>query len=125
MKHLILQTPDNIQKGTLASGYRGTVELSPGDEVQLVLASKQRIAYAEIVDVWTGPLGDVPAVLLEMSQDPLQRTFTGFHTSLVMTRTEEGETTEMSTPVSVVLYRPKTSTLIRPTAGQARKLGLS
>jgi hypothetical protein len=106
-------------------GMRGTTDLEPGNEVKLVQTNGQEISYAEIIDVWRGPLGDVPAVLLEMMHDPLQRTFAGFHMLLAMSRAEEDEQTGMGLPISVIVYRPKASTLIRPTNSQIRRLGLS
>ena len=92
-----------------------TSEAGPGEEIQLVDRNGQEICYAEVLDKWGGALGHVPALLLEMNQDPLQRSFTGLHTHLML---------QSQTPVlpdamiSLLIIRPKVSTIIRPTGKQ-------
>jgi hypothetical protein len=90
-----------------------------GEEIQLVDRNGQEICYAEVLDMWGGPLGHVPAMLLEMNQDPLQRTFTGLHTALML---QSQNPVPPDTPISIVIIRPKVSTIIRPSVSDMAKV---
>ena len=57
--------------------------LQQGEEIQLVNPDGQELIYAELLDIWIGPLSNVPAILLEKAHDPLQRNFTGLHLHLL------------------------------------------
>lgn len=84
-----------------------------GEEIALVDRNGQEICYAEVLDKWGGPLGHAPALLLEMNQDPLQRTFTGLHTHLML---QSQTPVSAADQISIIIIRPKTSTIIRPSA---------
>jgi len=97
-----------------------TSEGGPGEEIKLVDRNGQDITFAEVLDKWGGPLGHVPALLLEMCHDPLQRSFTGLHTALMI---ESKEPVPAMTDVSVLVIRPKVSTILRPTVAEVRNAG--
>tara|TARA_R110002153_G_scaffold132597_2_gene281648 strand:- start:17544 stop:17924 length:381 start_codon:yes stop_codon:yes gene_type:complete len=125
MKKLIVSNPVNLQGNSFALAFRGTEiagELKPGVEVQLVDTNGQELLNVEVLDVWGGPTGNFPALLAEMMQDPLCRTFTGLFTHLALSRTKESETTDMNTPLSVVIVKPKVSSIIRATSSQIAKM---
>ncbi len=91
-----------------------------GEEISLVDRNGQDICYAEVLDKWGGPLGHAPALLLEMNQDPLQRTFTGLHTHLML---QSQVPVPADTQISIIIIRPKISTIIRPSAAEVAKGG--
>ena len=112
MKRFIIHHPVNLSGDTVALFLPTLQELNQGDEIQLVDGNDQDVCYAEVLDLWVGPLGQIPAVLLELGHDPLCRTFTGLNTFLSIW----GQVpTKMDTEVSAIVIRPKSSTLIRPT----------
>ena len=80
------------------------------------------VCLVEVLDRWGGEIAHVPAFLLEMCHDPLQRTFAGLHMHMMVYRKTENESTPMDTPLSVLIVKPKQSTLLRPTSGQIQKL---
>ncbi len=96
-----------------------TSEAGPGEEIQLVDSNGQEICYAEVLDKWGGPLGYAPAMLLEMNQDPLQRTFTGLHTALMLVSQEPVLT---MAEITILVIRPKVSTILRPTGKQIKNM---
>tara|TARA_R110000737_G_scaffold47134_7_gene67093 strand:+ start:10353 stop:10730 length:378 start_codon:yes stop_codon:yes gene_type:complete len=123
MKRITIHNPANLEGAPISAifpgdEYKAIVER---EEVQLVDPTDQDITYAEVLNVWVGPLAHVPAMLLEMSSDPLQRTFAGAHMHLVARRPEADKIPNQETVVSVLVLRPKASTLIRPTLNDIKR----
>jgi len=124
MKRITIHNPANLDVGTVSATFLGDdfKELKEREEVQLVDPSDQDLIFAEVMNVWSGPLIHAPAALLEMSNDPLQRTFSGVHMHLLARRpTQETQVTQESA-VSILVLRPKQSTLIRPTLNDMKRL---
>lgn len=125
MRKIVVSNPVNLQGNSFAMAFRGAElagEVKPGVEIQLVDAKGQDLLNVEVLDSWAGPVGNFPALLAEMMQDPLCRSFTGLFTHLMLTRTKEGETTELSTPLSILVMKPKVSSIIRPSSSQIEKI---
>ena len=95
-------------------------DLEQGEEIQIQDSGGQDITYAEVLDMWSGPLSHLPACLLEMSHDPLSRTFTGAHTSLML---KTGQPVALDAVVSILVIKPKTSTILRASAQQIAAQG--
>lgn len=102
-----------VVPGIEAAEHLRSSEDGTGEEIALVDRNGQDICYAEVLDKWGGPLGHAPALLLEMNQDPLQRTFTGLHTHLML---QSQVPIPADFKISIIIIRPKISTIIRPTA---------
>lgn len=125
MRKIIVTNPVNLLGNNFTMPFRGeelAKDVKPKEEVQLVDANDQELTYAEIIDIWAGPLGHLPALLCEMMQNPLCRSFTGLHTELMMHRPTEETATPLTTPITILILRPKDSTIIRPSAGAISKL---
>lgn len=121
MKQIIIYNPVNLSgHHTFTAGFRGTMEkISEGEDVQLVDTNGQDLSTVTVINRWQGALCDAPAILLEMSHDPLQRTFTGLHTHLVV---NGGEMAPLDSRITILAFEPKVSSLIRPSSSQIRKL---
>jgi hypothetical protein len=118
MKKLQVHNPVNLLGNNFAAAWRGAdlaKEVILGEEVQLIDPAGQDLTYANVLDIWAGPLGHYPALLAEMMHDPLQRTFTGLHTYLMLH--SGGDKTPLTTPVTILILEPKLSTIIRPSSG--------
>tara|TARA_R110002167_G_scaffold93122_1_gene249745 strand:+ start:3600 stop:3977 length:378 start_codon:yes stop_codon:yes gene_type:complete len=117
MKRLTIHNPANLQVGHISATFLGDEyrELKEREEVQLVDVNDQDLIFAEVLNVWSGPLSHVPALLLEMSSDPLQRTFAGLHMHLVARRSAAEIQITQESIVSVLVLGPKQSTILRPT----------
>lgn len=123
MKRLTIHNTHNLLGDPFAAAFltkKLSGKFAVGEEVQLETADNQDLMYAEIQDAWTGPIAEVPALILEQSNDPLQRTFSGLYTYLTMTT---GERLSMEEPITVVVMKGKESTLIRPSARQIKNVG--
>ncbi len=116
MQTLTILNPINLEGTTFASVFKGDkhATLQRDDEVALVDAKDQDLTYADVMDIWSGALAHVPAMLTEMSNDPLQRTFTGLYTHLNF---HNKGAIDPSTVVTVLVLKPKSSSIIRPTVG--------
>ena len=127
MRRITIHNPSNLDTGNIAAAFLGDGfrDLKSGEEVQLVDPADQELMFAEVLNVWAGPMTHVPALLLEMSNDPLQRTFSGLHMHLVARRGPDDEIPTQESPISVLVLRPKQSTLIRPTVNQIRGMSKS
>ncbi len=124
MKKLTIQNPASIWGQNFSAAFRGgdlSKEVIAGEEVQLVDGHSQDLAFAEVVDIWAGPLGHYPALLAEMACDPLQRTFTGLLTHLMVYR-GKNEVTPLTTPMTILILKAKESTIIRPTHNQIKNV---
>lgn len=124
MKRITIHNPCNLNIGPIAATLLGDDyrDLKSGEEVQLVTPADQDLMFAEVLNVWAGPLAHAPAMLLEMSHDPLQRTFSGVHMHLVARRDKQDTNIDQETVVSILVLRPKQSTLIRPTLNDIKKV---
>lgn len=125
MRQITVTNPVNLLGNNFSMAFRG-VDMSENvkakEEVQLIDQNGQELTYANVLDIWAGPLGHYPALLAEMMQNPLCRTFTGLHTELMLQRTKEDEQTPLTTPITILILEPKASTIIRPSASMAAKL---
>ena len=124
MKRIIIHNPCNLDVGPISATFLGGDhrDLKFGDEVQLVDPADQDLMFAEVLNVWEGPLAHIPAMLLEASNDPLQRTFAGVHMHLVARRTEQDLKIDQETVVTTLMLRPKQSTLLRPTMNDIKRM---
>jgi len=122
MKQIIIHNPVNLSgHHTFTAGFRGTMEkVAEGEDVQLVDPNGQDLNTVTVLNRWEGALCDAPAILLEMAHDPLQRTFSGLHTHLVV---NGGESTPLDTKITILAFEPKMSSLIRPSSSQIQKHG--
>tara|TARA_R110000764_G_scaffold36736_2_gene81996 strand:+ start:26016 stop:26396 length:381 start_codon:yes stop_codon:yes gene_type:complete len=122
MRRITIHNPSNLDVGPISATFPGDSyrSLKPSEEVQLVDTADQELMFAEVLNVWEGPLAHTPAMLLEMSHDPLQRTFAGVHMHLVARRAKQEDVIDQETVVSILVLRPKQSTLIRPTLNQIK-----
>jgi len=122
MRRITIHNPCNLDIGPISATFPGDGfrDLNASSEVQLVDANDQDLLFAEVLNVWSGPLAHVPAMLLEMSSDPLQRTFAGVHMHLVARREKQEDVINQETVISVLVLRPKQSTLLRPTLNQIK-----
>jgi hypothetical protein len=125
MRRITIHNPANLDIGPIAATFIGDDfrEMKAGEEVQLVDPADQDLIFAEVLNVWAGPMSHVPALLLEMSNDPLQRTFAGVHMHLVARRGPDAEIPTQESIVSILVLRPKQSTLIRPTMNDLKRMG--
>ncbi len=125
MKQFTIYNPAGLHGPMISAAFLGdkAASLQPGEEIQLVGPGGQELIYAEMLDIWIGPLSAAPAILLEKSHDPLQRNFTGLHLHLLSRYAGEGKGLDQATPISILVMRPKESTLIRPTNRQIDNLG--
>jgi len=105
MKTLTIHNPANILGGAFSATFRGNKIEEVGQTVKLVDTTGQELANAEILDSWFGPLGHVPALFMEMAQDPLQRTFSGLHTHLMIHRYKDHDKTPLDLEVSVLVLK--------------------
>lgn len=62
---------------TVRLGEELSKQLQAGEEVALIGKDDKPIGYAKAADCWCGDLALVPASVLEMEQNPLQRTYSG------------------------------------------------
>ena len=117
MRQLTVHSPVNLTGGNFTMILRGEKpeEAAPDAEFKLVDRRGQDLINAEVVDVWEGPLYHVPAILLEMAQDPLCRTFSGVQTQLAIYRENEEVATTPDIAVTVLIMRQKTSSILRAT----------
>lgn len=124
MKKLTIYNPVGLHGPMISACFIGDeyAAIQLKDEVQLVSPSGQELIYAEVLDLFIGPLSNAPAILLEMTHDPLQRSFTGMHMHL-LARYTNGEAIAPEAAITILVLRPKQSTLIRPTTGQVQDLG--
>lgn len=122
MKTITIPSPTNLV-GTTAATFRGAdhADLNIGDEVKLVDNRGQDLCFAEILNVWAGNFQNIPAAILEMVHEPIQRTFAGFQAHLTR-YPEDGSLTPDTTAVALIL-KIKDSTLLRPTNAQIQKHG--
>jgi hypothetical protein len=125
MRRIIIHNPANLDIGPISAAFIGDDyrELKQGEEVQLVDPADQDLIFAEVLNVWSGPMSHVPAMLLEMSNDPLQRTFGGLHMHFVARREADDDIPTQDNVISVLVLRPKQSTLIRPTMNDLKRMG--
>jgi hypothetical protein len=93
-------------------------DIQLGEEIKLVDRQGQDVSYATVRDKWVGLLGHVPALMLEMHHDALQRTFSGIDISLQLCADVQ---TGPETMVTLLIIEPKKSTLIRPTLGDIKR----
>lgn len=123
MRRITIHNPCNLQVGVISATFLGEDyrDVQPKEEVELVDLNDQQISYAEVLNIWCGPLAHVPAMLLEMSSDPLQRTFAGVHMHLVARREEQNQVINQESMISVLVLRPKQSTLLRPTLNDIKR----
>ena len=79
MKRITIHNPCNLEGSPVSALFPGDEykAITEREEVQLVDVNDQDLTYAEVLNVWVGPLAHVPAMLLEMAHDPLQRSFAG------------------------------------------------
>lgn len=105
-------------KGRTAYVYLGKYDLKNGSEIKLVDAHGQDLCYGAVQDVWIGPLILVPALALELTGDPLQRTFAGLTAHL---RARFDKPLDQQSTISVVIFDVKDSTIIRPTNHDIQK----
>ena len=107
MKRIKLHNPTNLGGGTVSATFLGEQgkKLADGEEVQLVDVNDQDLMFAEIVNAWVGPLVQAPASLLEMSHDPLQRTFAGVHMHLIARRPTEETVVNQETVITILVMR--------------------
>mgnify|MGYP003629899782 CR=1 FL=1 len=124
MRRITIHNPANLDVGPISATFPGGDyrDLKMGEEVQLVDPADQDLMFAEVLNVWEGPLAHVPAMLLEMSNDPLQRTFAGVHMHLVARRAKQDDTVDQETVISILMLRPKQSTLLRPTMNDIKRM---
>tara|TARA_R110002153_G_C13114245_1_gene478032 strand:+ start:237 stop:617 length:381 start_codon:yes stop_codon:yes gene_type:complete len=125
MKRITIHNPCNLEGSPVSALFPGDEykSITEREEVQLVDVNDQDLTYAEVLNVWVGPLAHVPAMLLEMAHDPLQRSFAGAYMHLVARRTEEDKVPNQETIVSLLVLRPKESTLLRPTLNDIKRAG--
>ena len=125
MENITLHNPVNLQAPAISAAFQGDKlsKLRPGEEVKLVDSRGQELSYAEVIDIWAGPLANAPAILLEMSHDPLQRTFAGLHTHLGIYRAKGADVIQHGDALTILVLRLKKSTLIRPTQNEIGRLG--
>jgi len=62
---------------TVRLGDELSKQLAAGEEVALIGPEGKPIGYAKAADCWCGDLALIPASILEMEQNPLQRTYSG------------------------------------------------
>lgn len=122
--NITIHNPSNLDTGPIAAAFLGDdyTSLRERQEVQLVGVNGEPLMFAEVLNVWSGQLALVPAMLLEMSNDPLQRTFSGLFMHLVARRATDETVVNQESVITVLVLRPKQSTLIRPTNNQIRKV---
>lgn len=117
MKTITIQSPARITgEDRYAVAQRDTQDFSEGEMVSLVGPDGAELARARAVDRWAGPLGAVPALLVEMMQDPLARTFAGL-SAYVSIFESGGEPTPLHTTITVMVLEPFASKIERATPG--------
>tara|TARA_R110002167_G_C12707228_1_gene655145 strand:- start:37883 stop:38266 length:384 start_codon:yes stop_codon:yes gene_type:complete len=127
MIQIPVTNPVNLIGNNFSMAFRGdemSKNVKAKEEVQLVDSQGQELTYATVLDIWAGPLGHYPALLAEMMQNPLCRTFTGLHTELMLQRASDKETTPLTTVITILILEPKTSTILRATPNQIAKGGV-
>jgi len=122
MKRISIHNPANLEGGIIAAVFPDALEIDQGEEIQLVDMNDQDLTYAEVVNAWSGPLIHIPASILEMANDPLQRTFSGVFMHLAARREKAETVIDDETIVTALILRPKASTLIRPTMNQIKSV---
>tara|TARA_R110002153_G_scaffold66396_8_gene177519 strand:- start:533 stop:913 length:381 start_codon:yes stop_codon:yes gene_type:complete len=123
MRRIPIHNPCNLEGAPISAIFPGDEykAITEREEVQLVDPADQDLTYAEVLNVWVGPLAHVPAMLLEMAHDPLQRSFAGAFMHLVARRATQETVINQETVVSLLVLRPKASTLIRPTLNDIKR----
>jgi len=119
MKHLTIH---NLATKNFTLAVRGVFEAEPGDQIMLKSADGQDLFSVEVVDLWRGPLAHAPSVLLELSLDPLARTFTGLQTQLALYRDDPQEPTTMELEITMVVCTERKSAILRPTRHELTNL---
>jgi hypothetical protein len=122
MKTITIHSPGNLH-GIITTALKGDLGDLIGKEIKLVDSADQDLTYGDVKNAWVGPLAHTPAMLLEQSNDPLQRSFTGLRTHLSIFRAEGESTPDAETEITILVIECKASTLIRPTGHQIARHG--
>jgi hypothetical protein len=77
-------------------------ELEPATEVRCT-AQGEDCGLGSIRNAWQGPISMVPAQLLELINEPIQRNFSGLYTSMILSA--PGETRDANSMVTLWLMR--------------------
>lgn len=119
---ITIANPTNLT-GTIAATFRGDdhANLKIGAEVKLVDQKGQDLCFADVLNVWAGNFQVMPAAILELAHEPIQRTFAGFQAHLTRDPADGPLTPDVS--ATALILKIKESTLLRPTNGQIAKLG--
>jgi hypothetical protein len=122
MKQILVHSPGNLH-GLITTATTGDLGELIGQEVKMIDAADQDLCFGDVKNAWVGPLAHAPAMLLEQSNDPLQRSFTGLRTHLSIFRAEGESTPDADTEITILVIECKASTLIRPTGHQIARHG--
>jgi len=123
MKQVVIHNPLYLEGSSFAHAFRGLLDIRQDQEIHLVDTQGQDLMFSTVVDIWQGMLAHVPAMLLELSSDPLQRTFTGLHTHLMLHRETDGQGTPLDTEITILVMKPKKSSIVRATSRDIRRHG--
>lgn len=122
MHQILIHSPGNLS-GIITTTQMGDLGSLIGKEVKMIDGSGQDLCYGDVKNAWVGPLAHAPGMLLEQSNDPLQRSFTGLRTHLSIFRDDKANVPDADSEITILVIECKASTLIRPTGNQIARHG--